>query len=141
METVIQFFQFIDDHPKVLWAFLSIIALAALVISAIQAHRSDENSFDLFKLFAFDRNNILSDSKARLNTAFIITSWAFVYLTLNDKLTEWYVAVFLTAWVGDRVAARFQKPGDDKPVEKTAAIKVVTPALPIKPQAAPDPEQ
>lgn len=67
---------------------------------------------------AIDVTGKLSDSKVRLNIAFIVTSWAFIYLTMSDHLTEWYVTVFLTAWVTDRIFARkaagaSQDPPDD----------------------------
>jgi hypothetical protein len=136
MDNIAAFFQFVNDNPKFLWAVFSFFIVAALVISAIRAHLSDENSFDLFKLFAIDSSTkLLSDSKARLNSAFLITSWAFVYLTLSDKLTEWYVAVFLTAWVSDRVAARLQKPSDSTPPKPVPA------PVPTKTAADPDPER
>jgi hypothetical protein len=93
------------NNPKYIWAIVSLLGLIAIVISFIRAHFSN-NDFDLMKLMVFDSKGKMSDSKARLNGAFLITSWAFVFLTMNDKLTEWYVAVFLAAWVGDRFAAR-----------------------------------
>ncbi len=77
------------------------------MISVIRAHFSRNNQFDLIKLFAFDNSTgKLSDSKVRINAAFVTTTWAFVFLTMNDKLTEWYVAVYLAAWVADRFSAR-----------------------------------
>jgi hypothetical protein len=30
--------------------------------------------------------------------AFIVSTWAFVYLTLQSKLTEWFFIGYMTAW-------------------------------------------
>lgn len=95
-------------NPKTIWAVVSLLGLLSLVFSIVRAHFSKTNQFDLIRLFAYDSEGKMSDSKARLNAAFVVTTWAFVFLTMNDKLTEWYVLVFLTAWVGDRFAARQQ---------------------------------
>jgi CDP-diglyceride synthetase len=106
--TPIQMLDFIINNPKYIWALASLFTVLIIVFSIIRAHFNKDNKFDLVKLFAYDSEGKLSDSKARLNGAFLVTSWAFIFLTMNDKLTEWYVAVFLAAWVGDRFAARVQ---------------------------------
>ncbi len=107
MDTI-QMLDFIINNPRYVWAIASICTAVVIAFSIIRAHFNKDNKFDLVKLFAYDSKGHLSDSKARLNGAFIVTSWAFIFLTMNDKLTEWYVAVFLAAWVGDRFAARIQ---------------------------------
>ena len=107
---ILQMIEFFLNNPKFLWAIVSMIGALTIIIAMIKFHFSKEYSkFDLIKMFAFDTNGQMSDSKARLNAAFVITAWAFVYLTTQDKLTEWYVAVFLAAWVGDRFASRSAK--------------------------------
>lgn len=99
-------FDFLIENPKYIWAFFSILVFITIVASFIKAHFSENTEFDVMKLVMYDQDGKLSDSKARLNGAFGITSWAFIYLTMNDKLTEWYVTVFLAAWVIDRFTAR-----------------------------------
>jgi hypothetical protein len=42
----------------------------------------------------------------RLNGLWLALMWTLIYLTLNDKLTEWYVAAMLAAFVYDRQKAR-----------------------------------
>jgi hypothetical protein len=94
------------SNPKYLWAIASILALVAVAVTLIKLHLSD-NKFDLIELFAIDSTTgKASDSKVRLNTAFVLTCWAFVYLTMNDKFTEWYFFGFMGAWVTDRFLAR-----------------------------------
>lgn len=94
--------------PKYLWAFASIVAFLSVIIAVVRMHLSDKyKNFDLIELFAIDQvTGKLSDSKVRLNTAFVLTAWAFVYLVMNDKFTEWYFTGFMVAWVSDRFLAR-----------------------------------
>ncbi len=93
--------------PKFLWGIFSFITFLMGMIVLVRIHFSDTyRKFDLVKLIAIDDKGNLSDSKVRLNFAFIVTTWAFVYLTMSDHLTEWYVTVFLGAWVTDRIFAR-----------------------------------
>lgn len=100
---------YLVQNPKALWVIASAIWLVVVMVSIVLAHYNKEHPFNAINLVFYDSNGKLSDSKARLNGAFIITGWAFVYLTLTDKLTEWYVAAFLTAWVLDRYNSRKAK--------------------------------
>lgn len=101
--------ELVANNPKYMWAAVSLVAFIGMLFSFIKAHFDKDTEFDLIKLLVFDSNGKMSDSKARINGAFILTAWAFVYLTMNDKLTEWYVGVFLTAWVLDRRDSRLKK--------------------------------
>ena len=77
-----------------------------LLLAIIWAHISPKYpEFNMVRLF-MNQKNELSDSKLRLNLAFLIMAWAFIQLTIWDQLTEWYVWCFATAWVLDRAVAR-----------------------------------
>ena len=106
---VLEMIEFVINNPKVIWGIISLFAALVLVVAVVRAHFSKEyGKFNLINLFAFDKNGNLSDSKLRLNVAFVVTSWAFVYITMADKLTEWFVMAYLAAWVTDRFFARKQ---------------------------------
>lgn len=96
------------NNPKYIWAAISFLGFLVVAASIVRVHMSsDYHKFNLINLMAIDSaTGEASDSKFRLNIAFAITAWAFVYLTMDGKLTEWYVAGFLTAWVLDRNLAR-----------------------------------
>jgi len=99
----------IFSNPKYLWAIASFLVFVMVVISVIRIHLSS-SKFDLVQLFAFDQSTgKLSDSKVRLNIAFIISCWAFVYLVMDGKFTEWYFFGFMGAWVTDRIFSRKAK--------------------------------
>lgn len=104
-----QMIEFFIQNPKAAWIAISLLWLLGMLIAVIVAHFSKRQKFNVVDLLFYGANGKLSDSKARLNGAFIVTTWAFVWLTLIDKLTEWYVAAFLTAWVIDRISSRNSK--------------------------------
>jgi hypothetical protein len=113
METL-QMLDFIMNNPKFIWAVASVVGFLILLGSVIRFHFSKTyEKFNLIKIFAIDTTTgEASDSKVRLNTAFVIMTWAFIYITLQDKLTEWYVVVYAGAWVTDRFLARMNKQKD-----------------------------
>jgi len=115
---IITMLDFLVSNPRYIWSALSLLALISIVVSVVRAHFDESNGFDIMKLFAFDSDTgKMSDSKVKINSAFVVTSWAFIFLTMNDKLTEWYVAVYLSAWVFDRYNARKSKQAESKAEE------------------------
>lgn len=69
-------------------------------------HKSTKNNISIADLFLDPKTGKIGGSEFRLNTAFITTSLALVYLTIKGTLTEWYIAAYLTAFVADRVHSR-----------------------------------
>lgn len=107
-------FDFIMNNPKFIWAVASIIGFIVLIASIIRFHLcKNYEQFNLIQLFAIDANTgKASDSKVRLNIAFIVSAWAFVFLTMNDKLSEWFFFGFMGAWVTDRFLNRWTQKED-----------------------------
>lgn len=96
----------IFSNPKYLWGLVSFLIFIVVSIAIVRIHLSS-NNFDLIQLFAYDQTTgKLSDSKVRLNIAFLISCWAFVYLVMDGKFTEWYFFGFMGAWVTDRIFSR-----------------------------------
>lgn len=90
----------IAAHPDnaILWIILMlsfVVSIAMLVRWQIQG----ENGFDLKDLISI-RGKVSSSKMARLG-AFMVSTWCFIYLTANDKLTEWYFMGYMAAWVGN----------------------------------------
>lgn len=105
MYPIIDFFL---QTPKAAWIAFSLCSLVMFTVALVAAHFNKTTEFSVVKLTFYDNGNI-SASTARLNGAFLVTAWAFIWLTLSDKLTEWYVAAFLTAWVVDKINSRITK--------------------------------
>lgn len=97
----------LDNAVKYSWNIAGAMGAVVLIVVLVRMSLSDKyKNFDLVDLVIDTRTNRISDSKFRLNGAFILTSFVLIYITLNDKLTEWYVTGFLSAWVIDRWGAR-----------------------------------
>lgn len=94
--------------PKILWATFGLMLFVILFCVSVYLHLSPKyQDFDLVEMLAIDQvTGRVSDSKTRINLAFFVTCWAFVYLVMNDKFTEWYFFGFMGAWVTDRFLSR-----------------------------------
>ena len=42
-------------------------------------------------------------------TALMVSTWAFVTLTLNDKLTEWFFVGYMLSWAGAQFGSLYLK--------------------------------
>jgi hypothetical protein len=84
--------------------FGSLLLMLAMLVAFIRAHRDEANLINLEDMFA--ENGHIGGSKMRLNGAWLLFSWVIIYLTLNDKLTEWFVLAYIGAFVYDRQKAR-----------------------------------
>ena len=89
------------------WDFVGVAMAFTIVYGLWKAHTNPQyDTINLLDLMLDHDTHRLSDSKFRLNIAFILTSFVLIYLTLNGKLSEWYVTSFLGAWVIDRWGSR-----------------------------------
>ena len=99
--------KFVANMFSYSWDLLGVVMALTIIVGLLKVHRSDKyKNIDLMDLLIDSDSNKLSDSKFRLNMAFVLTSFVLIYLTLNGKLTEWYVTAFLGAWVVDRWSSR-----------------------------------
>lgn len=70
-----------------------------LLILLYRAQRDIEN-FDLKDLITEKEHGELKVSLSRFGqlTALIVSTWGFITLTSNDKLTEWYYTSYMMVW-------------------------------------------
>jgi hypothetical protein len=66
-----------------------------------KVHNSEASKFFIDHLFLDDEGKA-STSKLAQIIALVTSSWAFINLTLNDKLTEWFFGLYMTVWVINR---------------------------------------
>lgn len=105
MLPVHELLNFFISTPKAAWIVFSFITMTMFIGAIVMAHFGKENNFSVVDLTFFD-NGKMSASTARLNGAFLIMAWSFIWLVLSDKLTEWYSAIFVGAWVLDKMNSR-----------------------------------
>jgi hypothetical protein len=80
---------------------LSVIALVGLLLVWYWT-RSHPN-FDLSDLITGD-NGRVSATKFSQSGAWVVSTWGFVTLIQQGKMTEWYMAAYMAACFGARLA-------------------------------------
>ena len=80
---------------NVILALISIIAV--LIIYNIQ--RDTNNQVDIKDLICQDGK--ISEAKFMRFTAFVVSTWGFVYLIVDQRFSEWYFAGYMAAWAGN----------------------------------------
>lgn len=88
-------------------AFGTIIILLVILagILAWKATHSESN-FDFASAF-LDPDGKTSIGRIGIFVALTCSTWAFVYLVLNDKITEWYFTGYMGAWVLQGVGSKW----------------------------------
>ena len=91
------------DDPQHLGNLLALLVVIIVVYIFHREQKSTTSPIDFVDLFLDPKTGKIGGSEFRINTAFMVTSWALIYFTLKGTLTEWYIAAYLTAFVADRV--------------------------------------
>ena len=68
-------------------------------------HRDSKNSIDIKDLICVDGR--LDEKKFVRFGAWIVSTWGFVYLIIDDSFSEWYFAGYMAAWVGNALIDKY----------------------------------
>lgn len=90
-------------------ALLSLIVMVILLV-LWNVHRDHDNRVDLKDLVC--TNGALDDGKFFRFFAWVVTTWGFVYLILDQRFSEWYFAGYMTAWTGNALVSRWLEKRD-----------------------------
>lgn len=88
------------SQEVIAWAGVLLIGLALL-----RWHISTENHFDLTDLVCVDGK--LNDKKFQRTGSWAVMTWGFYALVEDGKLTEWYVFIYGTLWVGNALVDKY----------------------------------
>lgn len=94
-------------HLKAADAALMIAALGILW-SLYRAHRDQSFEFNLLDLLM--ENGRVSKVACIVMGAFAVTSWTFLRLTIDGKMTEGYLTAYAGIWVAPMIAKMFSPP-------------------------------
>ena len=108
-------------------AMSSVLILAVLffLILLWVWHRNSDSNIDLKDLIC-SRGKIDEKKFVRFG-AWIVSTWGFVYLIVEERFSEWYFMGYMTAWVGNALLDKYLtkkdenepksiiKPSDNKP--------------------------
>lgn len=78
-----------------------ILVLAALLFVLIMwnVQRDQTNRVDIKDLVC--TNGELDEKKFMRFTAFLVSTWGFVYLIVDQRFSEWYFTGYMAMWAGN----------------------------------------
>lgn len=100
MTEILGFFT-VKTTLSLLLALLMLIA----VLTMIAMHRNPNDTFDIKDLVSKDGK--LDEKKFTRFGAWVVSTWGFVYLIVNDKLSEWYFIGYMGAWVANAIFDKY----------------------------------
>jgi hypothetical protein len=109
-------------------ALLLTVVVLVLLGMVFYFHRDPSSKFDLRDLICY--RGELNQGKFMRFGAWIISTWGFVYLVLDQKLTEWYFAGYMAAWAGNALISKYLDRGRASDAEPTATQEPVEPPPP-----------
>ena len=103
-----------------------IVALVAILI-AWNIQRDKNNTIDLKDLVCTDGR--INEAKFMRFFTFVVSTWGFVYLIVDQRFSEWYFAGYMTAWTGNALVNKWLSIK-----EQITTNPVNAPPPPAKPQ-------
>lgn len=87
---------------KLLMIAALVLIIASICFMLVRRDRSATSRINLEDLLLGDDGK-LSKAAAVMMGAFAMTTWLMVYLALNAKMTEGYLAIYVGAWIAPTV--------------------------------------
>ena len=91
------------DPDHVMYAILAVIMI--FCVYAMYKLNADERS-PINVMDLITENGKLSEPKMVRFFTWVISSWGFIYLISDNKLTEWYFIGYMSAWVANALIDR-----------------------------------
>ena len=88
-----------------------VVVIAALIIWNFQ--RDKNNQVDIKDLICVD--GTINSTKFMRFTAFVVSTWGFIYLIVDQRFSEWYFAGYMATWTGSALLSKWidSKNGND----------------------------
>ena len=107
---------------------IALIVLVFLGIAIIwNLQRDKTNHVDIKDLVCSDGQ--LNEAKFMRFTAFVVSTWGFIYLIVDQRFSEWYFAGYMAAWAGNALFNKWLNIRDQSNQQPTAP----SPPSPKKP--------
>ena len=93
--------------PEVTTSMAVVLLLIALVGTTIiwNLQRDKNNQVDIKDLIC--SNGRISEAKFARFVAFLVSTWGFVYLIMDQRFSEWYFAGYMAAWTGNALFSKW----------------------------------
>lgn len=93
------------NKAQVGMAFVLAMVTLFLIILLYVWHRHSDNKIDLKDLVC--SRGQLDEKKFVRFGAWIVSTWGFVYLIVDERFSEWYFMGYMTAWVGNAILDKY----------------------------------
>lgn len=97
------------NYLKLSLAVVLILVILFIAISLIRRSRSEASHLNLEDLLLGDDNKISKVASVMMG-AYAMTTWLMIYLALNGKMTEGYLAIYVGAWITPTVTKLIMTP-------------------------------
>lgn len=83
-----------------------LIIVVVLLLGILYAwHKDSDSKIDLKDLIC--REGKLDEKKFVRFGAWIVSTWGFVYLIVEERFSEWYFMGYMAAWVGNAIFDKY----------------------------------
>ena len=107
------------NKTQIAMSSVLILVVVFLILLLWIWHRNSESNIDLKDLIC-SRGKIDEKKFVRFG-AWIVSTWGFVYLIVEERFSEWYFMGYMTAWVGNALLDKYLTKKDEyepKPIIK-----------------------
>lgn len=94
----------INKAPVAMSTLLMVVVFFLLLLLWVW-HRSRDSHIDLRDLIC--SNGKLDEKKFVRFGAWIVSTWGFVYLIVEERFSEWYFAGYMAAWVTNALIDKY----------------------------------
>ena len=100
-----------EPHHTMNLVIALVVVVAALIIWNFQ--RDKNNQVDIKDLICVDGR--INSNKFMRFTAFVVSTWGFIYLIVDQRFSEWYFAGYMATWTGSALLSKWidSKNGSD----------------------------
>ena len=88
----------------VMWLFLAVLLVGMFLLMRAW-DRDENNDIVISDLICIDGK--ISETKLARFGAFVISSWAFVFLIITEQMTEWFFFGYMAAWVSNAIFSKY----------------------------------
>ncbi|NDB83671.1 MAG: hypothetical protein EB127_13250 [Alphaproteobacteria bacterium] len=100
------------NKVQVAMSTVLVIVIGFLLLLLWIWHRNSESNIDLKDLIC--SKGKIDEKKFVRFGAWIVSTWGFVYLIIEERFSEWYFMGYMAAWVGNAILDKYlNKPKED----------------------------
>jgi hypothetical protein len=103
--TELTLWQWLDLQVPAGMSLVLAITVLMLILILWNFHKDCNNRLDLKDLISHDGR--ISETKFMRMGAFVVSTWGFVYLILDERFSEWYFAGYMAAWTGNALLSKY----------------------------------